>query len=67
MPQVVALAVVGAGLYAGFRWVSRQFERMQDEARRAETELRRRAAEAGPKDLGTLEFDEANGVYRPRG
>lgn len=66
MPQVVALAVVGASLYAGFRWVSKQFERMQDEARRAEADLRRRASEAGPRDLGTLEYDEANGVYRPR-
>jgi hypothetical protein len=68
MPQVVALAVVGAGLYAGYRWASRQFDRMKTEARRAEEELRRRAAAAAePKNLGELEFDEITGVYRPRG
>lgn len=68
MPQVVALAVVGAGLYAGYKWASRQVGRMRTEARRAEEELRRRAAAARePKDLGELEFDEVNGVYRPRG
>jgi hypothetical protein len=31
---------------------------------KAEAELRRRAAE--PKDLGSLEYDEGAGVYRPR-
>lgn len=68
MPQVLALAVVGAGLYAGLRWVSRQVERMHAEARRAEEEIRRRAATARePRDLGPLEYDEVNGVYRPRG
>jgi hypothetical protein len=66
MPQVVALAVVGAGIYAGYRWVSRQVVKLQEEARRAEEELRRRAAEAAqPKDLGPLVYDETNGVYRP--
>lgn len=66
MPQVVALAVVGAGIYAGYRWVSRQVVKLQEEARRAEEELRRRAAEAAqPKDLGSLVYDETNGVYRP--
>jgi hypothetical protein len=65
MPQVVALAVVGAGIYAGYRWVSRQVVKLQEEARRAE-DLRRRAAEAAqPKDLGSLVYDETNGVYRP--
>ncbi len=64
MPQVVALAVLGAGLYAGVRWVSRQVDRIQEEARKAEAELKRRASE--PKDLGALEYDEGTGVYRPR-
>jgi hypothetical protein len=67
MPQLIALAVAGAGLYAGYRWVSRQIGRVREEAHRAEEELRRRAAAArGPVDLGALEFDEVNGVYRPR-
>jgi hypothetical protein len=67
MPQVVALAVVGAGLYAGYRWVSRQVGRMQAEARRAEDEIKRRAAAAAePKDLGSLVYDDAKGVYRPQ-
>ena len=44
MPQLVVLAVVGAGLYAGYRWFARTSERIAAEVRRTEDELRRRAA-----------------------
>lgn len=67
MPQLIALALVGAGLYAGYRWVSGKARAVLSEAKRAESEARRRAAEVGkPKDLGELEFDPASGVYRPK-
>jgi hypothetical protein len=61
MPQLIALALVGAGLYAGYKWLS-------GKARRAVAEAERRAAEAAgaPRDLGVLEWDAAAGVYRPR-
>jgi hypothetical protein len=67
MPQLVVLALIGAGLYAGYKWLSRELRRAAEAAERAREELQRRAAEAagGPKDLGRLEWDEKAGVYRP--
>jgi hypothetical protein len=69
MPQLFALALIGAGAVAGYRWLSRQMAAAKVAAERAEVELRR-AAEAAtvkPKDLGRLEWDAATGVYKPRG
>ena len=68
MPQLIALALIGTGLYAGYRWVARKMEDVQAVARQAEADARRRAAErAGhPRDLGTLEFDPASGEYKPK-
>ena len=42
--------------------------RVSVEVSRAEEELRRRAAAAGAieKDLGALEWDDAQQVYRPK-
>lgn len=55
MPHVLALVAVGAGLYAGYRWVSRVIAKGQSDGGRV-----------APKDLGTLEYDAKAGVYRPR-
>ena len=46
MPQVIAIAVLGAGLYAGYRWLTRAGGMLTAELNRAEEELRRRAARA---------------------
>jgi len=65
MPQLVALALLGAGLYAGYRWVVRTKESLA-EMRRAQDELRRSDAGGSlEKDMGPLEYDPATGVYRP--
>lgn len=67
MPQLVGLMVVGAGLYAAYRALGRVAQRMSAEVARAEDELRRRAsAGALEKDLGALEWDEVQQVYRPK-
>ncbi|WP_295556337.1 hypothetical protein [uncultured Hyphomicrobium sp.] len=68
MPQVLALVIAGAGLYAGYKWVSRTLAEAQRSARVREAELREAMTQGrgGPKDLGTLERDPATGVYRPR-
>lgn len=67
MPQLFALALVGAGLYAGYRWFSRTAKEVTAEIRRTEEELRRRATGGLlPKDMGELEYDPASGVYRPK-
>ena len=67
MPQLIALALVGAGLYAGYKWLSKVVRRHGQAAARAQEEALRGAAEAamGPKDLGSLVWDEQAGVYRP--
>jgi hypothetical protein len=62
MPPVLLLALVAAGI-AGYRiWAS-----MADHSRasRRSAERVRRGAEP-VRDLGSLEWDEAAGVYRPR-
>lgn len=64
MLHVVGLVLLGAGMYAGYRAVVRVAGRMREELERAEDEARRPAAVE--KDLGALEYDPANGVYRPR-
>jgi len=68
MPQLVAVFVVGAGLYAGLKWLTKVLESQARVAARQAEELKRRAAEQGrvPKDLGTLEYDPESGVYKPR-
>lgn len=66
MPQLFVLALVGAGLYAGYRWMSRSAQEIRAEVRRAEDELRHRTAgRAIEKDMGRLEYDPVSGVYRP--
>ena len=67
MPQLIALALVGAGLYAGYRWFARTAKEVTAEIRRTEDELRRKApGTALEKDMGVLEYDPASGVYRPK-
>ena len=65
MPQVIALALLGAGLYAGYRWLARTAGDIGAGMRRAEDELAQKAAGRIEKDLGALEYDQASGVYRP--
>jgi len=65
MPQVIALALLGAGIYAGYRWLAHAARRMGEEMQRHEAELRGREAGRIEKDLGALEYDPSAGVYRP--
>lgn len=68
MPQLVVLAAIGAGLYAGYKALMRAGARMADDLKRSEDEVRARAsagADASEKDLGSLEYDPMSGVYKP--
>ncbi|MET0568376.1 MAG: hypothetical protein ABWZ74_04795 [Hyphomicrobiaceae bacterium] len=64
MPHVVGLVLLGAGLYAGYRAFVRVAGKMQAELERAEAEAHQPVVLE--KDLGSLEYDPASGVYRPR-
>jgi hypothetical protein len=68
MPQVIAAMVVGASVYAGFKWLSKLLGEAQDAATRMEEARRRnsRPTSHTPKDLGALELDPETGVYKPR-
>jgi hypothetical protein len=66
VPQLVLLGLVGAGVYAGYRWLMRAAGELESELRRSEDEAARRAAGGSvAKDLGALEYDPASGVYKP--
>ena len=65
MPQVIALALLGAGLYAGYRWLARAASDIGAEMRHSETEPAKTAPGRIEKDLGALEYDPSSGVYRP--
>jgi hypothetical protein len=65
MPQVIALALLGAGLYAGYRWITRTTREIAEQMQRADEEVTQEATGRIEKNLGTLEYDPASGVYRP--
>ena len=65
MPQLMVLALVGAGIYAGYRWLWRPARMIAAEVRRAEDEVRRGAVRSLERDMGQLEYDPISGVYRP--
>ena len=65
MPQVIALVVAGAGLYAGYRWLSREVRRALAAADAQGLTGQAVKPARMPKDLGPLEWDEQAGVYRP--
>jgi len=64
VPHVIALALLGAGLYAGYRWLARTASDM-GALPRPQDELWQQSKGPIEKDLGALEFDPASGVYRP--
>jgi predicted negative regulator of RcsB-dependent stress response len=68
LPQLIALAVLGAGALAGYRWVAKQVNAAKAAADAAEIQLRKAADQkaGGPRDLGQLEWDEVSQVYKPR-
>lgn len=59
MPQLVLIALAGAGLVAGYQWVKRQIE--TDVAQPDKPD------DIGEtmRDLGPLAWDDASGTYRP--
>jgi hypothetical protein len=67
MPQLFGLVIAGAGLYAAYKAIGRIAQQVSEQMTRAEDELGRRPAEVrvAEKDLGALEWDEVQQVYRP--
>lgn len=65
MPQVIALALLGAGVYAGYRWFTHAAREFGERMQRRDEELQQQAAGRIEKNLGALEYDPVAGVYRP--
>ncbi len=65
MPQLAIAVIVGAGLMAGYKWISRELQRQSDSAETSRAEAEHHEP-VGPRDLGALEWDESAGVYKPR-
>ena len=63
MPPVILLALVGAAGIAGYRLLSSFSHELHGARRRTES---MRSATAKTRNLGSLEWDEAAGVYRPK-
>lgn len=62
MPQLIVLAIAGAGLIVGYKWLTRKAAE-----RAAAARVRAEAQEAAehPKEMGQLEWDSEAGVYKP--
>jgi hypothetical protein len=67
MPQIVLLAALGAGVYAGYRALRAVGDQVRESLARAEADARARSgATVTERDLGRLEYDPISGTYRPR-
>ena len=64
MPQLVALAFIGAGLYAGYRFVKSAASVFTAELKSKPQQPKTQPG-ITEKDLGALEFDPKSGVYKP--
>lgn len=60
MPQLVGLVLIGAGVVAGYRLITRVLGGAAEKPVAAEASER-----VGEKDLGALVWDETAKVYRP--
>jgi hypothetical protein len=56
MPQVFALALIGAGAIAGYRWIARQLDAVTHAANQAE------AAQLTPPQANRRIWDSSNGM-----
>lgn len=66
MPPLIALAIAGAGVYAGYKFFAKLMEQAQTPARSEANRAKATARQGEPKDLGGLEWDEKLGAYRPK-
>ena len=68
MPQVIFLALLGAGAYAGIRALMRASEQFAADLKRGQEAVRAQAPDP-PKARdardATLELDPASGIYKP--
>jgi hypothetical protein len=68
MPQIVAAMLIGAGIGAGIKWLTKEVGKAAQAARLAPEDLGgHEPVGMAPVDLGVLVYDPDTGVYRPAG
>jgi hypothetical protein len=60
MPHVLVLTAAAVSIYFAFRWVRREYDRVDASLRKAERRIRREPSRAKP-----LVFDSSTGFYTP--
>jgi hypothetical protein len=60
MPHVLVLTAAAVSIYFGFRWLRREYDRVDASLRQAERRIRREPSTARP-----LIFDSTTGFYTP--
>jgi hypothetical protein len=66
MPHVIVAVLIGAGIGAGMKWLTREWSRAAEAARMAHEQMMHASPlKVAPKDLGALVWDADAGVYRP--
>ena len=66
MPQLLLLAVVGAGAYFGYRWLKKQVRETAIAAAREEAAKKNVTPAERAKQAGNLVWDAEKGVYRTK-
>jgi hypothetical protein len=64
MPQLLLLAAVGIGAYAGYRWLRAKVR--DDALKQGRAAAKRATPSDAAREAGDLVRDEKTGVYRPR-
>ena len=64
MPQLLLLAAVGIGAYAGYRWLRAKVR--NDASAQGRAAEKRATRSDAARQAGDLVRDEKTGVYRPR-
>lgn len=61
MPQLITMIVVGVAAWAGYRWLRKEWRRVQADLDEADEVLKKRKEKATP----TLQRDPETGIYKP--
>ncbi len=61
MPQLIGMIVVGFAAWTGYRWLRKEWRRVQADLSEADEALKQRREKAMP----TLQRDPETGVYKP--
>lgn len=65
MPQKIVILLIGAGLYASYRWWKAHAEKVEASKVKVKAKPAGERATSRARDLGPLVLDPVTGHYRP--